>query len=107
MPLPDGTTATRYNNGKPRLSLIDPYFTEELGGVLTMGAIKYDDYNWQKSLNTDDHDNFRNGCVDSLERHVAKMKKGELVDDESGLTHMAHVAANAMFIDYYDRNKNK
>lgn len=81
----------RYNEGKPRFSLVSPIAHEELAKVLTMGAQKYAPYNWMKGLPYME-------IIDSLERHVNAFKKGENMDKESGLHHMAHVMCNAMFL---------
>lgn len=83
--------AKRYNKGKTMLSIITPEFTEGLGKVLTMGAEKYGRNNWRKGLKVTE-------IIDSLERHLLEIKKGVALDEESGLPHWAHAAANLMFI---------
>lgn len=98
--------AQRYDQGKSRVELIDPDFIFGLGSVMAMGAEKYSANNWKASLNTAKHDDFVLGCRGSLMRHAMKMARGEELDDESGLHHSFHVAANAMFIAYYDENKD-
>lgn len=35
---------------------------------------------------------------DALYRHLQKIEEGELIDPESGLPHIDHVACNAMFL---------
>ena len=94
--------ALRHNEGKPMLSLITPEFELEMAKVMTEGAKKYAVDNWRNSLGTVDHDNFRRKSLDSMLRHVNKMRMGEMYDDESGCLHLAHVAVNAMFIATYD-----
>ena len=91
--------ADRFNKGKPRFSLVSPIAHEELAKVLTMGAQKYAPYNWMKGLPFME-------VIDSLERHVNAFKRGENMDKESGLHHMAHVMCNAMFlIEYIEAGK--
>lgn len=75
-------------------SLIDVYFVEELAKVLQFGADKYGKNNWQ---NCDDITRYLN----ALERHFIEIKKGKFLDDESGLSHIAHLTANAMFLKYF------
>jgi hypothetical protein len=85
----------RYNDNKPMMSLITPEFLEELAKVLTMGAVKYHKHNWLKGLSYEE-------TYDSLLRHANAWLSGEMLDKESGLHHMAHVACNAMFLLTYD-----
>ena len=91
-------TADRYNEGKPRMSLIDAEAQLELARVLTAGAAKYSQDNWRKGMS------WMSVC-DSLERHVAEWKKGVDHDDESRLHHMAHVMCNAMFLIWYAKHR--
>lgn len=91
--------ALRYNDGKPRPSLIDPNFIMGLAEVLEMGAQKYGDYNWQKGMNQKD-------IMDSLMRHSLKYLSGNIEDEESGLHEMLHIAANAMFVYYFDTQED-
>ncbi len=81
----------RFNEGKLRYDLLEPYAVEQLVKIFTIGAKKYADHNWMKGLPW-------MSVVASLERHLAEFKKGVDVDDETGLLHMAHVAWNAMAI---------
>jgi len=82
---------TRYNSGKPRMSLVPPLALKEISKVCTYGAEKHGDWNWAKGLET-------MACVDSLLRHLYKWIEGKDTDEESGHMHMAHVAWNAMAI---------
>lgn len=82
---------------KARFELIDPFFEEELAKVLTYGAEKYADNNWQ---------NLEDGIdrhYAALRRHLAAYRQGEYYDEESGMPHLWHVAANAMFLCYHER----
>ncbi len=83
----------RYNKGKPRMSLIDSYAMEQLAWVLTKGAIKYAPHNWRKGLKISE-------CLDSMQRHINAYNNPHMEDNdpETGLSHMAHVMCNAMFI---------
>jgi hypothetical protein len=93
------TEFKKYDEGKPMMSLLDPFFIEKMAKVLTMGAKKYDKYNWQTCTDTD---RFK----DALYRHLIAYLKGDRIDDESGLPHLAHVCVNAMFLDFFDRGQN-
>lgn len=91
--------AKRYNKGKTMIGLVTPEFTEGLAKVLTMGAEKYGKDNWRQGLKTRD-------IIDSLERHILEIKKGVDLDEESGLPHWAHAAANLMFLAHFTGDEN-
>jgi len=90
--------AVRFDQGKPRMDLLDPTFLEGVAAVLTMGAEKYSPNNWKKGFNY-------SRMSSSLFRHLTAWMKGEDVDSESGLPHMHHIACNCMFIDWMMKNK--
>ena len=98
VPLPP-TTLMRKNEGKARFSLLDWTFIEEMAGIMMFGIKKgYPENNWKNKVeNMGDID-------DSMLRHVIADMKGEFIDSDSGLPHVAHVAVNAMF-KYYQVNK--
>ena len=86
----------RFNNGKTRYDLVPVYSHEQYAKVLTMGAEKYGDNNWRLGMSW-------NSVLASLERHLYAFKNGEDTDPESGLHHMAHCAANCMFLIEYSK----
>lgn len=83
--------ATRHNEGKPKWSLVDFKALEGLVRVLEFGSAKYGDYNYKKGFP-------RKEIMDSLLRHIFAILNGEEIDPESGLSHVAHIQANAMFL---------
>lgn len=87
----------KYDQDKPRYSLLDPEFTEGIVKVLTEGAKTYGDYNWQKV------EPFTDRYVSALERHIAAWRKGERLDKDTGLSHLYHAACNLYFLDWKDR----
>ena len=87
----------KFDTDKPQSDLIDPEALEDLAKVLTIGAQKYDRYNWK---NVEPH-----RYEAALFRHFQSWRMGEYRDPESGLHHMAHVLANAMFLYCLDRIK--
>jgi hypothetical protein len=87
----------KFDEGKPRVDLVDPDFVLELSKVLTMGADKYGPYNWARGMAW-------SRPTAALQRHLAAWQKGENIDPESGLSHLAHVAANVMFLMYFQQN---
>lgn len=86
----------RFNEGKPRWSLVDFKDLEGMVNVLEFGANKYSDHNWRKGLMT-------TGIVDSLMRHIASYLEGQDIDEESGLRHIDHMMCNVMFLSRMDR----
>ena len=85
----------RHNEGKLRLDLMPTKAFEEYAKVLTVGAQKYAPRNWEKGMEW-------SSVMASLKRHVLAWERGEDIDTESGLLHMAHVMCNASFlVDYY------
>jgi hypothetical protein len=84
----------KFDTGKPQYDLIDPFALEDLAKVLTIGAQKYDRYNWK---NVEKH-----RYEAALFRHLQAWRMGQYRDPESGLHHMAHVLANAMFLYCHD-----
>lgn len=88
----------KYDSGKPRFSLIDPKFMLEFAQVMTMGAEKYGADNWKTIENAIPR------YKDALHRHMNAFEQGKMDDEESGLSHLAHVAANAMFLYWLAHN---
>lgn len=88
----------RFNEGKIRYDLLEPYAMEQLAKIFTFGAQKYADNNWLKGLPWLQ-------TTASLKRHLAAFEKGEDYDKESGLLHMAHVAWNALAIVSYYKHR--
>lgn len=88
----------RYNQNKLPHHLISPFAMDELARVLQKGAEKYALRNWEQGLKWDE-------CVGSLMRHVNAWRRGEEVDPETGLSHMAHVLCNAMFLSHFEVTK--
>ena len=79
------------------MDLIPAEVLEELGKVLTMGAVKYGDNNWQ-DVHIDRY-------ISALLRHYIAWRKGEVCDNESGLPHTSHMLANIAFIVYKESTR--
>lgn len=90
--------ALRYNEGKVRLDLVPYESVEEIAKVLEFGAKKYSEGNWEKGLSI-------KKCMASLLRHAFAYMKGERVDPETGLSHIAHIGCNVFFILWYEKYK--
>jgi hypothetical protein len=92
-------TGLRFNEGKLRWGLVHYKSLEPLVRVLMAGAEKYDDNNWMKGLN-------KREILECLQRHLAALMDGEINDKETGLPHIGHVMANAMFYSYFELPEN-
>lgn len=84
----------RFNQGKPRWSLVHFKSLEPMIRVLEKGAEKYDDHNWRKGMP-------KSVVLECAQRHLAAILDGEDTDSESGQLHAAHVMCNMMFWIYY------
>lgn len=122
-PIPE-STAVRFDTGKARYDLI-PHeweeqialvFTadakEQLAFLLSAGAQKYTDRNWEKSAGTPASTEWRARCIASLRRHLAAWQRGEILDPEHAakgfdIHHMTAVAWNALAIMWYDAREGK
>jgi len=87
-------TGLRYNSGKLRYDLVQGDAHKDMIEVLTMGANKYSDRNWENGMNW-------TTVIASMKRHIAAIERGEDYDPESGLLHVAHVQTNAHFLNAY------
>ena len=86
--------AKKYDEGKVRMDLVPLSVMESLGKILTMGAEKYGDNNWQELPD------YWKRYKAALVRHMTAIDKGELIDQESGLPHIDHVLCNAAFLSW-------
>lgn len=85
----------RYNEGKIRYDLVEPFSLQELAKVYSEGAKKYEARNWEKGMSW-------SKVLASLKRHIAAWELGEDTDSETGCYHMAHAAWNALaLVSYY------
>lgn len=94
----------KYDTGKVDMGLLFrevPYGLEEVSKALQMGSEKYGVGNWLKV------DDGNSRYLSALVRHLTTYYQGERKDPESGLSHLAHVATNALFLlDQETRNDN-
>lgn len=86
----DEVVGTKHDAGKPRASLLPGDALLLVAKVLTDGASVHGARNWQHVA--------PERFTDALARHLCKYIAGESHDAESGSPHMAHIAANALFL---------
>lgn len=88
--------AKKFDAGKPQMELIAPEFLEDTAKVLTFGAQKYAERNWEKGMSW-------GRCFGALMRHCWAWWRGEENDPETGLPHLAHASCCLMFLHAYSR----
>lgn len=76
---------------KPKLSLVPGALKRACARALMYGAKKYAPHNWRRGMSFSE-------CLDALERHAELLNDGEMIDEESGLHHFDHIAANLAFL---------
>lgn len=81
----------RYNKGKPEFSHLSPKFILAMADLMTKSAEKYSRQNWlmKQDIRT---------ASDSLFRHFTSFMSGEDNDNDSGKSHLLHLAVNAMIM---------
>lgn len=84
----------RFNAGKIRHDLIEPFAINELAKVFSKGAEKYKPHNWCAGMKW-------STVVASLKRHLNAFESGEDYDPETGLLHITHAAWNALALTSY------
>lgn len=81
----------KFDGDKPRMELISSVALTELAKVLTFGAKKYAPNNWRNGI-------AYSRIVGACFRHLNAYNAGEMNDPETGLSHMAHLLCEAMFL---------
>lgn len=88
------------DNGKLQWSLMPFEQLEDVVKVLMNGAKKYSVDNWKKCDDTKRYE-------DALMRHVVAYIKGDKVDSEDSISHLAHAVCNCLFLMYFDTRRKK
>lgn len=90
---------SKYDEGKPPLGQIikgiQPSYNEVLE-ILIQGADVHGLNNWQKVEAV--------RFEDALFRHINSYLNGELIDKESGKSHLSHIVCNCLFLRWMELN---
>lgn len=87
----DNEQSAKADKGKLELSLVNTQLVKAVAEVRMYGTEKYgDSENWRKVE--------PKRYVDALYRHLLAYIEGNEVDEESGLSHLAHMACNLSFL---------
>lgn len=89
-------SGARFNGGKPDLSLIPLATLEDEARVWMYGKQKYAAWNWAKGMPW----SVPLACA---LRHLSAWQRGEDVDEESGMPHLAHVMCNIRMLTLYTK----
>lgn len=81
----------KFDDKKPRMQLVPPSLGIACAEALTYGAKKYKVNNWRNATDIECY-------ISALTRHLDAWRSGEDNDEESGLSHLCHMAANLAFI---------
>lgn len=81
---------------KIRMDLLPFEALEEVAKVLTFGDKKYGANTWQHVEFAEER------YTAALLRHLSAHMKGERIDPESGLSHLSHMATNALFLVWFE-----
>ncbi len=85
-------TGMKFDAGKLDYTLVPWDGLEEIVKVLEFGAKKYARDNWQQVENADTR------YLAAAFRHLVAYNQGERIDDETGLSHLAHAGCCLLFL---------
>ncbi len=92
----------KYDAGKPDWSLLPYRELEDVVRVLTYGAKKYPSPdNWKRV------DNAKPRYLAAMMRHVTARIRGEMMDPETGLPHLAHAMCCLLFWMWHDKENSE
>lgn len=84
------------DEGKMRFDLIVPEMEEALARILTYGASKYEDRNWERGIKY-------SRVYAAMRRHLNSWLSGECLDPESLHPHLEHAFCCLAFLVTYER----
>lgn len=82
----------KFDSGKTRYDLVPPNTLKEVADVLTFGSKKYSDDNWKKV--SEPNKRYYSAAI----RHIEAWRNDELIDSESGHSHLAHAICCLVFL---------
>ena len=83
------------DGGKPRYDLLPPELMDGVARVLTFGAGKYGERNWEKGMHW-------GRPFAALMRHMWAWWRGQARDPETGMSHLWHAACCLAFLITYE-----
>jgi hypothetical protein len=98
---PDPYHEAKHDLGKLRWDCLPWPAVEQVVAVLTFGAEKYQAWSWPTVPDA------RRRYFAATIRHAVAWLRGEKIDPESGLPHLAHLVCNALFLLSFDLGEAK
>jgi hypothetical protein len=89
---------TKKDDGKLRWDLVPYDAIEGLVKVLTFGAVKYEDRNWEKGITY-------SRVFAACQRHLTAWYRGENNDLETGLSHLDHALCCVAFLSAFEKRE--
>jgi hypothetical protein len=86
----------KHDNEKPMMALLSPFALEEIAKVMTFGAKKYSADNWREGFEY-------SRLISAVLRHITAYQRGETLDPETGLSHLAHASCGLMMLLEFER----
>lgn len=87
----DGQTGVKFDEGKPRADLLPSDSLWAVSEILSFGAAKYGDRNWEHGMGW-------GRLLGATFRHLFKFAIGEDYDAESEKLHLAHAACCVLML---------
>ena len=94
---PSAATGVKYDNEKPKWSLIPFRSLQEVVEVLTFGAKKYAADNWKHVPQA------RSRYIDAAYRHLADWNTTSRLDSETNKSHLAHAICCLLFLLWFEQ----
>ncbi len=92
------TAGTKYDTGKPSMTLLPAEALTAIAKALDYGAKKYSRYNYREGIE-------HHRILDAALRHLTAMLAGEELDPESGLPHLWHAMASLSMLEWMRVNR--
>ena len=92
----DAAEGVKFDQGKLRMDLLPPEVETAIAQILTDGADKYGERNWERGMAW-------SRPYAALRRHLIAWWSGQDTDPESGHSHLWHVLTNAAFLVAYEQ----
>ena len=87
----------KQDHGKARYDLIEWRTIDDMANIMAAGAAAHGDQGWKTLTNAEDR------YFSAAMRHLVEWRSGNIVDTDSGHSHLAHVMCNIMFLSELDR----
>lgn len=95
------TKGMKKDYGKDRWDLLPWDIMQDIVKVLSYGSKKYMPDNWKQVELSQER--YFAACM----RHLTAWRNGELIDDETKMSHIAHAITNLIFIAWKDKHAIK